>query len=194
MSPIEIMIRDAADVAASLDLISRPATFRRELDVRAKRAEKCGLTCSGGLAKKPGPKSLEAIPVIKLGSSWLRWKWDSDTGPFYEYASIARDPEIGSMMSKGHGTEQRCLALHELARAIVWWNWYCDGRPIDNRPTGHGGTWRRCYRQLRKHYGLVNALPPKKARPRRATTAGLHLAGSGRGSNLNSMEKHYDER
>ena len=36
--------------------------------------------------------------------------------------------------------------------------------------------------------------PPKKARPRRATTAGLHLAGSGRGSNLNSMEKHYDER
>lgn len=170
MSPIEKMIRDAVKEAIFLNLITRPAQFRRELEIRSKRTGSDPYVCSGGIAKKPGTKDWmrEAVPVIKLGSKWLEWDGETDTGDFEEYARIARDLEIGSMKSVGPGTSERCLALHELAHAIVWWNWYCDGRPSNDRPTGHQGIWRRCYRTLRRHYGLVDNLPAPKPRRRRA--------------------------
>lgn len=142
MNAIEQYTLNAVDVARGLKLIKRPASFKRALVINKGRAFG---RCTGGVN---GSKK----PVITYGTRWWHWDGAADLD-LKEYARIRQDPEIGSTAQGA-----QAIACHELAHAIVLWNWYqmpYKDRRNDRYPDAHGGEWRRTYRALRRAMGLT---------------------------------------
>lgn len=130
---------DAVRAAEEHGLIERPGQFMQHFEVLKGRAHH---RATGGIRKSK--------PMVMYGT---KYQDDSDLPThFSEYRSFCTDPEIGSIT----GTEEeagRALCCHEVAHAIVLWN---ERVTAERRPSAaHGGPWRRTYRTLRRHFGLV---------------------------------------
>lgn len=143
---IEAMVTEEIDRAIRLGVVKTPAMFKRKFETRTCRS---GSTAYGGLLNGKN------IPFIRMPKWWIESALDEVSETYKEYARIAKDPEIGNYACTKPGDYERLLLQHELAHAIVWWNWHRSGRPTDDRPIGHSGIWRRCYRQLRRDAGLT---------------------------------------
>ena len=146
MNPeFQSLLDQEIDRAVRLKLIKAPALFRRKLTVTRIR---------GGSMAAYGGVLHDGTPIMTMPSHAYDWQ-PTRENDFREYASIAKDPGIGSYLCTTPGTYEQLLTQHELAHAIVWWNWVREGRPSNDRPKGHTGIWRRCYRALRADAGLV---------------------------------------
>ena len=143
MKTINTLTDRALDAAQELELIKAPASFRKRFTVERGNT---GAQAYGGVTNS-------GAPFVRFGRYWFDWN-GQQSGTLTEYARIADDPEIGSLWSADPDAAPLALACHELAHAIVYWNWR-KARRRDKRPAPHGGEWRRTYRALRRHFGLI---------------------------------------
>lgn len=134
----------AVEAAHELELIKAPAMFRRRFTVKRGNS---GRQAYGGLASG-------GAPFVRYGRDWFDWA-GQHTGRLEEYARIAGDPVIGTLEHPDPEAAPLAVACHEIAHAIVYWNWR-RARKRDKRPAPHGGEWRRCYRALRTHFELTS--------------------------------------
>ena len=94
-------------------------------------------------------------PSITYRDRYWNWAGENLVDGYTEYASIAKDPEIGSLPKMDDPRAiPLAVACHELAHAICIWNWHKGGEK-DRLCDPHGCEWRWTYRQLRRHFCLV---------------------------------------
>lgn len=122
---------ECASVLAEHGAVKRPATFKKKLSPKVKN-----VTNSWGGINRLG------IPTITISLSY-----HSVGGWYTEYARIAKDDEIGSFWSNNSMHHLQAVVAHEVAHAADYW---------DGDASSHGSEWRRRYRILRRHFGLVS--------------------------------------
>ena len=110
---------------------------------------------------RPCAKRTRALKRIDLALT-------HNKGVLAEYASIARDSDIGDLV--GELTDKRApvaaILCHEIAHAIDHTNRYIviDNRDMGSYERGHGKRWQEIYRLLRTNY-LSTGAYKKEAQP-----------------------------
>lgn len=137
----EQIVSEVIDAAIELKLIRAPALLKRKTKIMWGR----GYRCFGGICWKNNS------PRLQIGIDWAEGR----VKKLREYARIRIDHEIGNFVSDSLDDVVKAMVCHELAHVIDYWNWHKGGRK-DRRPVPHGSDWRFIYRQLRRHFGLVN--------------------------------------
>jgi len=175
MKPVKTMIREICDIAVEAGLVSAdwPATLRVKIRKgdggawggRKNNAPWINVCAAHDWNYKPdantdayirqwtvaapkGPKRTRILGRLgKVKSGFAVW---------CEYASIAKDPEIGDLVGDPNdkAAPEATVLCHEIAHAIDYTAGALeiDGRKYGAGGTGHKNKWREIYRVLRNAY------------------------------------------
>jgi len=170
---INKMIRDISQIAVAEGLVDASWPSRLQVKLRDKRGTSRGGDNNGPWISiatrevwwfKPGPEADKAVcyyaaqPSGKKTDRMLRRlaKVSKGRAVWCEYASIAKDPEIGDLVGDPDDKLAPIAALlcHEIAHAI---DYTAGAQTIDGREYGvmgssHRRKWQAIYRVLRNAY------------------------------------------
>lgn len=180
MKPVKTMIREICDIAVEAGLVNAdwPATLRVKIRKGDGRAWG-GIKNNAPWINVCAAHDWDYLPndtvdgLIRLSSLTLKWI-DAPKGPkrtrmlnrlgklkeglavWGEYASIAKDPEIGDLVGDPNdkAAPEATVLCHEIAHAIDYTAGALeiDGRKYGAGGTGHKNKWREIYRVLRNAY------------------------------------------
>ena len=185
MKPIKTMIREISDIAVEAGLVNADWPARLRVKIRkgnggASGGIELGRPMISVCANHdwdflpPDPRDNDTVDYL-IGLSTLTLKWiDAPKGPkrtrmlgrlaklkeglavWGEYASIAKDPEIGDLVGDPNdkAAPEAVVLCHEIAHAIDYTTGEQEiaGRKYGAGGTGHKGKWQAIYRVLRNAY------------------------------------------
>ena len=151
------------NAAVQADMIIDPAEFQLQYKLRVTATEGCHAGASGAKmsthdrycdpAAYRDKQAQLHNPARRGKSSFKRIQKFAHDGfcVFVEYASIMKDAEIGSFITRSTDPEIfiAATAAHELAHSIHHWNGRAQGLNRSEIGRPHGVEWQAIYRRLR---------------------------------------------